>query len=74
MRIIFYIKTLRPYIFIYLKPLYLLRFRGLKIGLKVIFDFKTLRLLVKMVTAPAQMGCPYLLLLQILAHPLEVSI
>ena len=73
MRIIFFIKTLRLIYFIPLKPLYLLRLRGLKKGLKVIFDFKTLRLLVKMVTAPAQMGCPYLLLLQILAHHPEVS-
>lgn len=44
MRIIFFIKTLRLIYFIPLKPLYLLRLRGLKIGLKVIFDFKTLRL------------------------------
>ena len=74
MRIIYFIKTLRLICYIPLKPLYLLRLCCLKIGLKVIFDFKTLRLLVKMVTAPAQMGCPYLLLLQILAHPLEVSV
>ena len=74
MRIIYFIKTLRLISYIPLKPLYLLRLRGLKIGLKVIFDFKTLRLLVKMVTSPAQMGCPYLLLLQILAHHPEVSV
>ena len=74
MRIIYFIKTLRLIYFIPLKPLYLLRLRGLKIGLKVIFDFKTLRpCLIKMVTAPAQMGCPYLLLLQILVHHPEVS-
>ena len=53
MRIIFYIKTLRPYIFTPLKPLYLLRLRGLKKGLKVIFDFKTLRLFSQKATVPA---------------------
>ena len=58
MRIIFFIKTLRLIYFIPHKRACLLRLRGLKKGLKVIFDFKTLRLLVKMVTAPAQMGCP----------------
>ena len=52
MRIIYFIKTLRLIYFIPLKPLYLLRLRGLKIGLKVIFDFKTLRLFSQMVTAP----------------------
>lgn len=53
MRIIFFIKTLRLIYFIPLKPLYLLHLRGLKIGLKVIFDFKTLRLFNQKVTAPA---------------------
>ena len=53
MRIIYFIKTLRLIYFIPLKPLYLLRLRGLKKGLKVIFDFKTLRLFNQKVTAPA---------------------
>lgn len=53
MRIIYFIKTLRLIYFIPLKPLILLHLRGLKIGLKVIFDFKTLRLFSQKVTAPA---------------------
>ena len=71
MRIIYFIKTLRLIYFIPLKPLYLLRLRGLKIGLKVIFDFKTLRLFSQKVTAPAQKDYHHLPL-QILHHP-EVS-
>ena len=53
MRIIFFIKTLRLIYYIPLKRACLLRLRGLKIGLKVIFDFKTLRLFNQKATAPA---------------------
>lgn len=72
MRIIYFIKTLRLIYFIPLKPLYLLRLRGLKKGLKVIFDFKTLRLFNQKATVPAQKDYHHHLPLQIL-HPLEVS-
>ena len=71
MRIIYFIKTLRLIYYIPLKPLYLLRLRGLKKGLKVIFDFKTLRLFSQKVTAPAQKDYHHLPL-QIL-HPLAIS-
>ena len=56
MRIIFFIKTLRLIYFIPLKPLYLLRLRGLKKGLKVIFDFKTLRLFNQKATVPVPLS------------------
>ena len=45
MRIYFFIKTLRLYIFIYKKASKIKGLRGLKKGLNGIFHFKTLRLL-----------------------------
>ena len=72
MRIIYFIKTLRLIYFIPLKPLYLLRLRGLKKGLKAIFDFKTLRLFNQKATVPAQKDYHHLPLRSLL-HPLEVS-
>ena len=71
MRIIFFIKTLRLIYYIYSNPLILLALRGLKKGLKVIFDFKTLRLFNQKATVLAQKDYHHLPL-QIL-HPLEVS-
>lgn len=45
MRIYFFIKTLRLYIFIYIKSSIYAGLRGLKKGLKEKIGFKTLRLL-----------------------------
>ena len=69
MRIIYFIKTLRLIYCIPLKPLYLLRLRGLKKGLKVIFDFKTLRLFNQKATVPAQKDYHHIPLQSLLHHP-----